>query len=293
MTDARAGAARLRVVTQNLWGVRGAWELRRSVLRRGLRELEPDVVSLQEAIRRPGLDTAADLLGADFHLVYQSRPEPDGQIAAIASRWPIVDVHELDQRVTSRVDSASTTLIAEIDVPTPFGRVLVVNHLPCWQLAYEYERELQAKAAGTFIEDLIGGRQIHVILAGDLTDPPDSASVRFWTGRQSLFGASVCYRDAWESAHRHDGGATYTADNPILADPDWPFHRLDYILVRCGKHWGPTLAIKRCDRIFDEPVDGVWASDHFGVVADLEPPWRPPPPSPNVAEHPADAPWGS
>jgi hypothetical protein len=28
--------------------------------------------------------------------------------------------------------------------------------------------------------------------------------------------------------------------------------------------------VRRCDLIFDEPVGGVWASDHFGLVADLE-----------------------
>ena len=128
-------------------------------------------------------------------------------------------------------------------------------------------------------------------MAGDLTDPPDSASVRFWTGRQSLFGASVCYRDAWESAHPKEEGPTYVRDNPILADPDWPFRRLDYILVRCGMHWGPTLAIKRCERVFDRSVDGVWASDHFGVVADLEPPARPAPPPPNVGEELNDPLW--
>jgi hypothetical protein len=27
-----------------------------------------------------------------------------------------------------------------------------------------------------------------------------------------------------------------------------------------------------CELVFDKPVDGAWASDHFGVVADLEPP---------------------
>jgi hypothetical protein len=27
-----------------------------------------------------------------------------------------------------------------------------------------------------------------------------------------------------------------------------------------------------CEPIFDQPVDGLWASDHFGVVADLEVP---------------------
>jgi hypothetical protein len=39
-------------------------------------------------------------------------------------------------------------------------------------------------------------------------------------------------------------------------------------MVRCSDH-GPTLDVKACQRIFDEPADGVWGSDHFGVLADL------------------------
>jgi hypothetical protein len=27
-----------------------------------------------------------------------------------------------------------------------------------------------------------------------------------------------------------------------------------------------------CQRIFDQPSEGVWASDHFGLTADLIPP---------------------
>jgi endonuclease/exonuclease/phosphatase family metal-dependent hydrolase len=53
-----------------------------------------------------------------------------------------------------------------------------------------------------------------------------------------------------------------------MATPDWPFRRIDYIFVRCADY-GPTLEVSSCGRIFDEPSDGVWASDHFGVVADL------------------------
>jgi hypothetical protein len=34
------------------------------------------------------------------------------------------------------------------------------------------------------------------------------------------------------------------------------------------------LEITACERIFDQPVDGVWASDHYGVYADLELPTR-------------------
>jgi endonuclease/exonuclease/phosphatase family metal-dependent hydrolase len=41
------------------------------------------------------------------------------------------------------------------------------------------------------------------------------------------------------------------------------------ILARCGEHGGPTLAVSSCERIFDRPADGVWASDHFGLTADL------------------------
>lgn len=36
----------------------------------------------------------------------------------------------------------------------------------------------------------------------------------------------------------------------------------------CGRD-GPTLDVVSCERIFDKPVGGVWASDHFGVVTDL------------------------
>jgi hypothetical protein len=38
--------------------------------------------------------------------------------------------------------------------------------------------------------------------------------------------------------------------------------------VRCGDH-GPSLEVAACALAFDEPVGGVWASDHFAVVADL------------------------
>jgi hypothetical protein len=41
-----------------------------------------------------------------------------------------------------------------------------------------------------------------------------------------------------------------------------------YASLRCDDH-GPTLDVRDCGRLFDEPRDGVWASDHFGVVADL------------------------
>ena len=260
-----------RVVTLNIWGIRGKWEARRQVLADGLSELRPDLVAFIEAIKTDEYDQVVDLLGDGYHVAHQAEREPDGQGASIASRWPISAVHEVDLNVTPRTaDFACTTLVAEVSAPEPYGPLVFANHVPSWQLQFEHERELQALAAARFLEDLAGER--HVILAGDFTSDPEAANVRFLIGRQSLDGTSVCYRDAWESAHPGEPGETSTPRNPLVYDWDWPFKRLDYILVRCGEHGGPTLAISSCERIFDEPVDGVWASDHFGVVADLEPP---------------------
>ena len=258
-----------RVVTLNLWGIRGDWPARRRVIAAGLRELRPDLVAFVEAITTDDYDQVVDLLGDGYHVAHQAEREPDGQGVSIASRWPIEEVHEVDLNVTPRTaDFACTTLVAKITAPEPFGPLVFVNHVPSWQLQYEHERELQALAAARFVEELAGDR--HVVFAGDFTADPDSAGVRFLTGRQSLDVTSVCYRDAWESAHPGEPGETFTPGNPLVYDWDWPFRRLDYVLVRCGEHGGPTLAISSCERIFDEPVDGVWASDHFGVVADLE-----------------------
>jgi hypothetical protein len=103
---------------------------------------------------------------------------------------------------------------------------------------------------------------VHVVLAGDLDATLDAASVRFWRGRQSLGGMSVCYRDAWGSTHPDEPGHTFTAENPLVTAENWDWElelgrRIDHVFVRCTDH-GPTLDIHDCERIFDEPVDGVW-----------------------------------
>ncbi len=102
--------------------------------------------------------------------------------------------------------------------------------------------------------------------------------MRFWRGRASLEGASVCFQDAWETVHPGDPGPTFDARNPLVRAGEVATavsRRIDVVLVRSGIH-GPTLQVRSCARVLDEPVGGVWASDHFGVVADLDLPASPP-----------------
>jgi endonuclease/exonuclease/phosphatase family metal-dependent hydrolase len=189
----------------------------------------------------------------------------------LASRWPIGEVHEVDLQVNPRTaDFACTTLLAEIVAPAPIGPLLFVNHCPNWQSDYELERELQSVRATQRIEKFNHDRPMHVLLAGDFTATPDSANVRFWCGRQSLEGVSVCYGDVWQRMQPDQPGHTFSPRNP-LRSVRWqqdPGRRIAYISVRAGNA-SPTLQVTACNLAFDEPVNGVWASDHFGVVADF------------------------
>jgi endonuclease/exonuclease/phosphatase family metal-dependent hydrolase len=272
------GERGLRVATLNVWCRHGDWPARRQALARGFDELGPDLIALQETIVDGEGDQVREILGDAYHVAHQRERDTKGMGVSIASRWPIERVQELDLHVTAlTAEFPCATLAAEIEVPAPFGPVLFVNHFPSWQLQLEHEREEQAVTAARFVEPTAIDREAHVILAGDLDAEPAAASIRFWTGRQSLDGTSVCYRDAWEARHPGEDGHTYgVPENPLRVDWDWPFRRIDYILVRCGLHGGPSLPIRSCARIFDAPRDGVWASDHFGVTADL----FPPPPDP-------------
>ena len=267
----------IRVLTLNLWGRDGAWNERRLVLSEGFRALQPDLIALQETVKTDEYDQVIDLLGPDWNVVHQKNRDPEGMGISIASRWPLGEVQELDLHVTPRTkDFPCGTLVVEIFAPDPVGPLLFVNHFPNWQLDFEYEREMQTVVAARAIEERIRQSSLHVILAGDLDAEPDAASIRFWSGRQSLDGMSICYRDAWKSTHPHELGHTFTPENPLMAmaNWDWPFRRIDYLFVRCGEHGGPTLKIASCHRIFDEPTNGVWASDHFGLVANLTLPNR-------------------
>jgi hypothetical protein len=77
-------------------------------------------------------------------------------------------------------------------------------------------------------------------------------------------------------ARSGEAGHTFTPTNPLVAENKRALdrgRRIDYVFVRCEDSlYGPTLDIRACPLAFDEPVGGVWASGHFGVVAGLSVP---------------------
>jgi len=81
-----------------------------------------------------------------------------------------------------------------------------------WRPSAEAARERQAVA----IADLDARHRcdLPTIIAGDFNAGPDAASIRYLTGRQSLEGRGVLYRDAWAIAGQGPG---YTWSSIIVS----------------------------------------------------------------------------
>jgi endonuclease/exonuclease/phosphatase family metal-dependent hydrolase len=74
----------------------------------------------------------------------------------------------------------------------------------------------------------------------------------------------------WEDAGMADpgavaGGVRVATLNLWGLGGDWPARRA--VIADGLRALRPDLVA--CERLFDQPVNGVWASDHFGVTADL------------------------
>ena len=165
-----------------------------------------------------------------------------------------------------------------MELGTPLGPLVVAHHTPSWPFPYEHEREQQAVLAARTLEKHIGGRDVHAVVLGDFDATPDAASMLFLRGRRAVDGLSVCYQDAWESVHPDDPGYTVERVNPLVRAGEVSTgvtRKIDHILVRSGLP-GPTLRVAHCQRVLDWPQGGVWASDHYGVLADLALPDQPP-----------------
>src|SRR5207245_6367532 len=106
------------------------------------------------------------------------------------------------------------------------------------------------------------------IVCGDLNAQPESDEVRMLTGLRAVPVAGVVFRDAWTAAGNTGGGATISGRNPFAAADLEPDSRIDYVLVGWPKLGGVGQVLS-ARVIGDTDVDGMFGSDHLGVVAEL------------------------
>jgi endonuclease/exonuclease/phosphatase family metal-dependent hydrolase len=108
-------------------------------------------------------------------------------------------------------------------------------------------------------------------VTGDFNAWPDSDEVRQFGGYKTAPAVpGQVFLDAWEYAGPAQPSATWSPANPYVAAGFDPSVRIDYIHIGRGR--GGLGSVSSVRRVGDEPVHGVWPSDHAAVLADLKVP---------------------
>jgi endonuclease/exonuclease/phosphatase family metal-dependent hydrolase len=279
----RTSVVRLRVLTLNIWNRQGPWERRLPMIRAGIERLAPDLIGLQEVIDANGSSQADEIragLGlhvavsgarrpaAGWHAAFGVAHDLGGGVRfgnAVLSRWPIAG-SRVFPLPTGASDEHRSLLLAEVE--SPHGLVpFFVTHLN-WRLHHGAVREEQVVAVAALIKREAPIRGLPPILVGDFNAEPEATEIRFLKGLHAIGGASTYFADCFGIVG--DGpGVTFDArDNPFAAPTHEPPRRIDYVFVRGpdGQVRGKPLS---ASVVLTEVEDGVAASDHYGVLAEV------------------------
>jgi endonuclease/exonuclease/phosphatase family metal-dependent hydrolase len=267
----------VRVLTWNLWWRFGPWRQRRDAIAAVLDEAQPDLCGLQEVWASPGDQLAAvlaDRLGMHWAWTPSPAPErwqqrigdPTMQIGnAILSRWPITE--QASQRLpATSADNGRTVLFARVQTPTgpvPFFTTQLTSSIG--------QSQLRCRQVGALCRFVAAHTDpgFPPVLTGDLNAEPDADEIRLLGGHKTApVVPGLVLVDAWRYADHMAPGWTWDRRNPHVAATGEPSARIDYVLVGLPTASGAGQ-VRSVQLIGDRPVDGVWPSDHAGVLAEL------------------------
>ncbi len=261
--------ALLHVVTLNIWNRQGPWEERIGLIQKGLRELAPDVVGLQEVLFFDG-QSQAHAIGAEAglpHVAFGEAHELGGGVLfgnAVLSRHPITH-SESFPLPSAETDERRCLLLAR--VATPWGSLPFFSTHLAWRLHHGYVREAQVVSIAQHIEREAPPSGLPPVLVGDFNADPDATEIRFLKGQHSLGGRSTYFADSYGQTGLPPG-ITFDDKNPFAAPLQEFPRRIDYVFVRGPDERGRGKP--RASRVvFTENVAGVMASDHYGVSAHI------------------------
>ena len=255
----------------NIWNLGGDWRARRQEVLAWLDLVRADVVCLQEVSEAPdGRNQArwlAEASGA-WHVAYAGSPVEGGRFGnAVLSRQPIdaEDSRDLPWR-------PSEGEVPRLIVHARTAGVDVFSTHLNWRYEDGWLRERQVEAAADFVAE-VADRSLPYppVVAGDFNAEPDATEIRYLSGLTSINGRSAYFQDAWRVAGGEGPGWTWDNRNPFAAAEHEPDRRIDYVFVgwrRAGGAGRVTSAQVVCDR----SLTGTFASDHFGVLADIADP---------------------
>jgi len=244
----------MRVMSWNVWWLFGPdAERRQTAIAATLEKLRPDLVGLQESYEGQATELARRL---GMYAAFADAPLPpalappesslqDEDLGVTAlSRWPI---SAAGRHVLPAVHRPEKPVALLTTVEHPAGPIHFCVSCTEWEPKYADDHLAQTQE----IAKVVGELPQPVILAADLNAPPASAEMAplLRVMADTWLGEDV---PTLSSRHPH-------APLEAVKQID---QRIDYVLVR------GDFTVERTF-LADQPVDGLYPSDHFGVVTDL------------------------
>jgi endonuclease/exonuclease/phosphatase family metal-dependent hydrolase len=272
----RGGAVRF--VTLNLWGENGPWEERLALAAAGLERLAPDVVALQEVRDVPGRvgNQAARLAeprGWNHRFAATTAWGGGHEGLAVLSRFPI-GAHEFRALPHSTEAEGRGVLSVRLDGEAG-GLWVHTTHLS-YRLNEGVKREDQVQLLDQLVAAHDDGSGTPQLLMGDFNAGPEHDEIRWLVGQHTLSGRRVAYQDAWAVAGDGTPGLTWARSNDYTSAMHWlrQDRRLDYIFVTPARR-DRRGTVHSAAVTLDQPAraangDRLFASDHYGVVADVQ-----------------------
>ena len=240
------------VVTFNLYHDRAAWPPRKPLVVEALRQLDPDVIVLQEVLQHDTLpNQAEDLAQALGYQAYFISIDPPGKVRrygnAILTRAPVLARGWVPLRPLQDSRSAGWVRIEHAGTPV----TVYATHL------HHQDDDAGRAMRREQLDDLLAlvsrtSAGTPSIIAGDF----NSAA-----GNPELSVLQPQFVEAFTALHPDD---THPTLNPFYFKDD--HRRIDHVYVQQAA-WTPLEARIVLDR---EGAPGVWPSDHFGVFVRLQ-----------------------
>ncbi|TVQ15380.1 MAG: choice-of-anchor D domain-containing protein [Bacteroidetes bacterium] len=250
-----AQSVSLSVLTYNIWFDNQNWPARFAHMLSEIRDLDPDIIGLQEVIQRANLDNQAQML-ADSLGYYYYFSSVDGEASpqrfgnAIVSRFPI---EESNWRALQPLNDYRTAAHARINVE---GNTIDIYNTHLHNAAVNtHIREQQILDMLDFIEETSSSE--YIIVTGDFNANPD------WEEMELMYED---FQDVYPLFHENHLDPEHGTLNYHLGHQQ---RRIDYIFFNKAKQ--ETFVPTSAEVVIDEPDDnGIYGSDHFGVFANFD-----------------------
>jgi endonuclease/exonuclease/phosphatase family metal-dependent hydrolase len=175
---------------------------------------------------------------------------------AILTRYPIADASF--EPLPGHANESRSYVHAKLETPHGVAPIFV-THL-AWRPEDYATRFAQVRFLTQRIDELVPRTEkgLPPIVMGDLNAEPHSEDIRLFTAD---------FADSWVLAGDGSDGFTWDRQNEYTHEHDVHSQRIDYILIRSPLE---PLRLTQAKVAFNRRHEGVWPSDHFGLVADFD-----------------------